>query len=112
MRRPLPVVLSITDAYNQVILGGSIEAASSLFSVGLTVAPSGITVISAFAGVANFSGLNLRAVPGMYNLSFGVRGTYLPVPNVIVQASEAIAHECLDEAMNPLPSLMFPALSR
>lgn len=68
----LQVTIAVTDAYGQVISAGSTEAKASFVASGASgVAPTGVTVLSATAGVANFSSLRLRAQPGSYTLLFG-----------------------------------------
>ena len=57
----------------QVISGGSSETTASFAVTGTPAAPGGVTAVSAVAGVANYTSLVLRAVPGQYNLTFGER---------------------------------------
>ena len=57
----------------QVISGGSSETTASFAATGSTAAPGGVTAVSAVAGIANYTMLVLRNVPGQYNLTFGER---------------------------------------
>lgn len=56
---------------SQVISAGSSETTASFATTGSTASPGGVTSVSAVAGVASFTDLVLRAVPGQYNLTFG-----------------------------------------